>query len=84
VGSDQSETDLFTNVLVLECYGGRSIGSAHYGRAALVRDRIKREREYSQDWLCHENPLGGDDAGLFALKLVGSGELAAEEFDEAA
>jgi hypothetical protein len=28
--------------------------------------------------------LGGDDAGFFALEFVGAGELAAEEFDEAA
>jgi hypothetical protein len=28
--------------------------------------------------------LGDDDAGLFALEFVGSGELAAEKFDEAA
>ena len=84
MGPCQSETCVLANGVELGCGGGAAIRSTHDGRTALVRDRIKREREYSQDWLCHENPLGGDDAGLFALKLVGSGELAAEEFDEAA
>jgi len=69
VGPGQSETFVFADGVELGCGGGAAIRSAHDGRAALVCDRIRREREHSQDssrkdrameksLAVHENPLG--------------------------